>query len=122
ELCLSPVGLSAMTKMALPRMVGLVMGTRFFASATGNFAAGLIASATGGGEDVAPDRVTDVYTTVGWLAVAVGVGVSLISPLLKRLVHLDTLGDEARDLAGTATLAEPQASGVPIRPVETRPL
>ena len=119
ELCLSPVGLSAMTKMALPRMVGLIMGTWFFASATGNFAAGLIASATGGGEDVGPERVTDVYTTVGWVAVAVGVAVILISPLFKRLMHLETLGDGARDLAGRSELAEPQAAGVPIRPSET---
>jgi POT family proton-dependent oligopeptide transporter len=122
ELCLSPVGLSAMTKMALPRMVGLIMGTWFFASATGNFAAGLIASATGGGEDVGPARVTDVYTTVGWVAVAVGVGVIVISPYFKRLMHLDTLGDAGRDLAGKAALAEPQAPGVPVRRGETRPL
>jgi dipeptide/tripeptide permease len=57
ELCLSPVGLSAMTKLALPHMVGLIMGTWFFASALGNFTAGLIAQATGG-EGVKKDAVT----------------------------------------------------------------
>lgn len=112
ELCLSPVGLSAMTKMALPRMVGLIMGTWFFASATGNFAAGLIARATGGGEDVGPERVTDVYTTVGWVAIGAGVLIILISPLFKRLMHIDTLGDDEAPLAGKSEIGEPAAAGV----------
>src|SRR3546814_1274743 len=53
ELCLSPVGLSAMNRLAPAHMAGLIMGTWFFASAAGNFAAGLIAEATGaeGGEN-----------------------------------------------------------------------
>jgi len=40
ELCLSPVGLSAMNRLAPAHMASLIMGTWFFASATGNFAAG----------------------------------------------------------------------------------
>jgi proton-dependent oligopeptide transporter, POT family len=112
ELCLSPVGLSAMTKMALPRMVGLIMGTWFFASATGNFAAGLIARATGGGKDVGLERVTDVYTTVGWLAIAAGVLIVLISPLFRRLMHLDTLGADEAALAGRPEIGEPAAAGL----------
>jgi POT family proton-dependent oligopeptide transporter len=91
ELCLSPVGLSAMTKLALPHMVGLIMGTWFFASALGNFAAGLIASATGGGEELGVESVTQVYTTVGWTAVIVGVAIVAVSPFFKRLMHLDSL-------------------------------
>ncbi len=95
ELCLSPVGLSAMTKLALPHMVGLIMGTWFFASALGNFTAGLIARATGGGEELGVDQVTGVYTTVGWIAVTVGVVVIVISPFFKKLMHLESLhGDE----------------------------
>ena len=122
ELCLSPVGLSAMNRLAPAHMASLIMGTWFFASATGNFAAGLIASATGaghaGGDDSPKDVVLDVYTTVGWVAVAVGVGVLIISPLIKKLMHLDTLRDD--DLAGQAELAEPAAPG--LRPQdETRP-
>src|SRR3546814_7309993 len=54
ELCLSPVGLSAMNRLAPAHMAGLIMGTWFFASAAGNFAAGLIAAATGA--DGAGDR------------------------------------------------------------------
>lgn len=98
ELCLSPVGLSAMNRLAPAHMASLIMGTWFFASATGNFAAGLIAAATGaeGLEGEAGKAVVlDVYSTVGWYAIAIGVGVMLISPLIKRLMHLDTLTDDA---------------------------
>jgi len=93
ELCLSPVGLSAMNRLAPAHMASLIMGTWFFASATGNFAAGMIAAATGA-EGAGPDAAIKVYSTVGWLAVAVGVGIMLISPLIKKLMHLDTMKDE----------------------------
>lgn len=69
------------------------MGTWFFASATGNFAAGLISAATGA-EGTGPDGAIGVYSTVGWLAVAVGVGMILIAPIVKRLMHLDTMKDD----------------------------
>ncbi|SMF70392.1 peptide MFS transporter [Allosphingosinicella indica] len=111
ELCLSPVGLSAMNRLAPAHMASLIMGTWFFASATGNFAAGLIAAATGA-EGAGPERVTEVYSTVGWTAVAVGVAVIVISPLIKKLMHLDTLKDVDHAMAGEGELAEPQAAGV----------
>lgn len=114
ELCLSPVGLSAMNRLAPGHMASLIMGCWFFASATGNFAAGMIAAATGSeaasGSDAAQDVVLDVYTTIGWIAIAVGVGFLIISPLIKKLMHLDTLKDD-EELAGEAELAEPAAAG-----------
>ncbi len=97
ELCLSPVGLSAMTRLSVPSMVGLIMGTWFLASGAGNFVAALIAQATGSGElgDTADrDVVLDVYSNIGWLAVAVGVGLIVVSPLINRLMHLKTLKDD----------------------------
>jgi proton-dependent oligopeptide transporter, POT family len=105
ELCLSPVGLSAMNRLAPAHMASLIMGTWFFASATGNFAAGLIAAATGAegleGEAAGKEVVLDVYSTVGWVAVGVGIAVLVISPLIKKLMHLDTLRDnEDEELAG----------------------
>ncbi|MCB2048320.1 MAG: peptide MFS transporter [Novosphingobium sp.] len=122
ELCLSPVGLSAMNRLAPAHMASLIMGTWFFASATGNFAAGLIAAATGGegvGESAGKAVVLDVYSTVGWVAVGVGVVVLVISPLIRRLMHLDTLVDDnvSDDLVGEGA-GEAQAGG--IHP-ETRP-
>ncbi len=115
ELCLSPVGLSAMNRLAPAHMASLIMGTWFFASATGNFAAGLIAAATGSehgtGEGAAKEVVLDVYNNIGWISVAVGVGVLVVSPLIKRLMHLDTLKDADHAMAGEAELAEPIAPG-----------
>jgi proton-dependent oligopeptide transporter, POT family len=97
ELCLSPVGLSAMNRLAPAHMASLIMGTWFFASATGNFVAGLIAAATGSesasGEGAGQQTVLDVYSTIGWIAIGAGVAVILISPLIKKLMHLDTLKD-----------------------------
>lgn len=112
ELCLSPVGLSAMNRLAPSHMASLIMGTWFFASATGNFAAGLIA-AWAGAEGAGPERVTEVYSTVGWTAVAVGVGVIVISPLIRKLMHLDTLADDSidDDMPGQLLLGGPDAAG-----------
>ncbi len=92
ELCLSPVGLSAMNRLTPPHLASLIMGTWFFASATGNFAAGLISAATGG-EGAGPERVMEIYSNVGWLAVGVGAVMLVIAPLIRRLMHLDTLRD-----------------------------
>ena len=114
ELCLSPVGLSAMNRLSPGHMASLIMGTWFFASATGNFAAGLIAAATGGegvGEEAGKQVVLDVYTTVGWYAVGIGVVVMVISPLIKKLMHLDTIKDDALEGQSEAGL-EPQEAGV----------
>jgi POT family proton-dependent oligopeptide transporter len=99
ELCLSPVGLSAMNRLAPAHLASLIMGTWFFASATGNFVAGLIASATGSeaasGEGAGREVVMVVYSQIGWIAIGVGVAVVVISPLIKKLMHLDTLRDDA---------------------------
>ena len=110
ELCLSPVGLSAMNRLTPAHMASLIMGTWFFASATGNFAAGLISAATGG-EGGGVDRVMEVYSNVGWLAVGVGVVMVLIAPLIRRLMHLDSLKDDAPSLAGQDEIGEPIAAG-----------
>lgn len=119
ELCLSPVGLSAMNRLAPAHMASLIMGTWFFASATGNFVAGLIAAATGSeaasGEGAAKETVLAVYSQIGWIAVGVGVAVIVISPLIKRLMHLDTLRDDevGDDLLGQREgPGEPQGAGV----------
>ncbi|NCP14344.1 MAG: peptide MFS transporter [Sphingomonadales bacterium] len=119
ELCLSPVGLSAMNRLAPAPMASLIMGTWFFASATGNFAAGLIAAATGSeaasGEGAGKETVLGVYNQIGWVAIAVGVGVLLVSPLIKKLMHLDTLQDDnaGGDLEGQKGAGlEAQQAGV----------
>jgi proton-dependent oligopeptide transporter, POT family len=114
ELCLSPVGLSAMNRLSPAHLASLIMGTWFFASATGNFAAGLIAAATGseGIEEAGAEGVLEVYSTVGWTAVAVGVGMVVISPLIRKLMHLDTLRDAEPALAGQSEIGEAAAAGL----------
>ena len=124
ELCLSPVGLSAMNRLAPPHMASLIMGTWFFASATGNFAAGLIAAATGSGAvegeaAAAKEIVLSVYSRIGWVTVGVGVLLLLLAPFVRRLMHLDTLRDD-EELAGYKELAEQQAVGLFPRE-ETKP-
>ena len=98
ELCLSPVGLSAMNRLAPAHLASLIMGTWFFASATGNFAAGLISAATGSeaasGEGAGREVVMAVYSQIGWIAIGVGIAVVVISPLIKKLMHLDSLRDD----------------------------
>jgi len=115
ELCLSPVGLSAMNRLAPAHMASLIMGTWFFASATGNFVAGLISAATGSeaasGEGAAKETVLAVYSQIGWISVGVGVAVIVISPLVKKLMHLDTLKDDELEGAAAAGL-EAQEGGI----------
>ncbi len=111
ELCLSPVGLSAMTRLSTSKMVGLIMGAWFLASGAGNFAAGLIAQATAAEGPNGESQVLDVYSNVGWLAIAVGVGLIVISPLINYLMHLKTLKDD-HPLAGEGEIGEPMGPGV----------
>ena len=112
ELCLSPVGLSAMNRLAPATMASLIMGSWFFATAGGNFLAGVIGAATGGHDgEMTRDALLGVYAQIGYITIGIGVAVLAISPLVKKLMHMDTLRDDD-DLAGQAELAEPQAAGV----------
>lgn len=95
ELCLSPVGLSMVTKLSVPRVVGMMMGAWFLASGFGNYVAGAIAASTGaetvGGEivDLAAAKATyaAVYLKVAWVAIGIAAGVFVLSPFLKRFGH-----------------------------------
>lgn len=115
ELCLSPVGLSAMNRLAPRHLASLIMGAWFFATAGGNYVAGMIGAATGG-EDGAMTReaTLSIYQTIGLVAMGVGVVVIAVSVFVKRLMHLDTLADDdvGDDMYGQSELAEPQAAGV----------
>ena len=111
ELCLSPVGLSAMNRLAPAYMASLIMGAWFYMTAVGNFVAGKIGEATGGhGGEMTRESTLAIYDKIGWISVGVGVIVLGLSPIVKRWMHLDTLRDD-RDLAGDRELGEPQAAG-----------
>ena len=100
ELCLSPVGLSMVTKLAPARIVSTVMGAWFLATAFSNYLAGIIATFTGvshegGGEGAIPppSETVSVYGTVFGQIAITAVASSLIlfalAPLLTRWMHLD---------------------------------
>jgi POT family proton-dependent oligopeptide transporter len=100
ELCLSPVGLSAMNRLAPKFLASLIMGAWFYMTAVGNFVAGKIGEATGGHDgEMSKQGLLDVYEMFGWISVGVAVVVLLLSPIVKRWMHLDTLGRED-ELAG----------------------
>jgi proton-dependent oligopeptide transporter, POT family len=63
ELCLSPVGLSAMNRLAPKHLASLIMGAWFYMTAVGNFVAGKIGEATGGhdGEMTKDDQGSDAF-------------------------------------------------------------
>ncbi|HXG81822.1 MAG TPA: oligopeptide:H+ symporter, partial [Sphingomicrobium sp.] len=111
ELCLSPVGLSAMNRLAPSFLASLIMGAWFYMTAVGNFVAGKIGEATGGHDgEMSKQGLLDIYELFGWISIGVAVGVLALSPIVKRWMHLDTLRD-TRDLAGDRELGEPQAAG-----------
>ena len=97
ELMLSPVGLSAVTKLAPAQVVGMTMGAWFLYSGLSNFLAGVIARSTGsetiGGQltDMAAAKATyvSVYSSVGYIGVGIAVGMLLISPLIKSWMKTD---------------------------------
>ncbi len=94
ELCLSPVGLSAMARLSPIHLASFVMGAWFYMSAVGNFVAGKIGEATGGeGGEMSKGLVLSIYQEIGLIAVGVGVVVLALSPIVKRWMHLDTLED-----------------------------
>ncbi|HSQ94522.1 MAG TPA: peptide MFS transporter [Croceibacterium sp.] len=114
ELCLSPVGLSAMNRLAPRYMASLIMGAWFFATAGGEFVAGKIGQAIGGaGGAMTKEASLAMYAKIGWIGLGLGVAVLVVAPLVKRLMHLETLRDDAGDdLLGQAEAGEPQIAGV----------
>lgn len=95
ELCLSPVGLSAVTKLAIHRVVGLSMGVWFLATALsetlamrlGKLAA--IDSHSGELNSVSDNLIiyTQLFEFLMWIGIGTGIVILLISPLLKRGMH-----------------------------------
>jgi POT family proton-dependent oligopeptide transporter len=98
ELCLSPVGLSAMTRLAPLHLGSFIMGAWFYMTAVGSFVAGRIGEATGGQSGVMSKELTlEIYSTIGWVTIGIAFVVLALSPIVKRWMHLDTLGDGTPD-------------------------
>lgn len=92
ELCLSPIGLSMVTKLSPAKMVSLMMGIWFFASAIGEFLAGKIGSLMSVPEEVLSKNdpilslpyYADVIQKIGIASVVIGILLILTVPFLKR--------------------------------------
>lgn len=92
ELCLSPIGLSAMTRLAPKRMFGIIMGLWFLASAYGQYFAGILGAGMASvDENASPQEklqgYTDGYMQLTLYAAGFGVLLILVSPLVRKLMH-----------------------------------
>ena len=94
ELCLSPIGLSMVTKLAAEKETGLAMGGWFLSIAMAQYVAGLFAAiASGGGaaahgaEGVGMTQYADTYMLLFWIGTAFGAAYLVCAPLINRLMH-----------------------------------
>jgi POT family proton-dependent oligopeptide transporter len=81
ELCVSPVGLSSVTKLAPRRLTGQMMGTWFLAASLGNLLAGLLAGELRS-ENL--DRMPVQYFQMAVLPLAAGIGLALLARPIKK--------------------------------------
>jgi POT family proton-dependent oligopeptide transporter len=95
ELCISPVGLSMITKLSIARVVGLMMGVWFLSISVAQYFAGIVAQfasvETVGGQvtnlKVSLDTYTHTFTTIAWIAIGAGVLLFLLSWPLQKWMH-----------------------------------
>ncbi|WP_445145970.1 peptide MFS transporter [Dyella sp. Tek66A03] len=87
ELCLSPIGLSMVTKLAPVRLVGLAMGGWFLSTAIGNNLSGLFAGHISGASGMTVASALGGFTFSFYLLAGAGVLLFLIAPLINRLMH-----------------------------------
>jgi len=92
ELCLSPIGLSIITKLSPKRLVGMMMGMWFLASAYGQYVAGLLGAGMSSPNENASltDKLmsyTDGYYQLAIYSAVAGVVLILLSPFVKKLMQ-----------------------------------
>lgn len=102
ELCLSPVGLSSMTKLSPRRYVGQMMGIWFLASAVGNLIGGLV------GGHVDPEKLEQMpqlftYTTLSLVIAAVVLGLLAI-PITRMMRNVSDEEQGVIEEKGTASI------------------
>jgi POT family proton-dependent oligopeptide transporter len=87
ELCLSPIGLSMVTKLAPTRLVGLGMGGWFLSTGIGNNLSGIFASMVSGEKGMTVTSALSGYTFGFYALIGSGVLLFLIAPLIQKLMH-----------------------------------
>ena len=87
ELCLSPIGLSMVTKLAPVRLVGFAMGGWFLSTGIGNNLSGIFAGHVSGKTGMTVASALSGFTFSFWLLAVAGGLLFLIAPLINRLMH-----------------------------------
>jgi len=87
ELCLSPIGLSMVTKLAPIRVVGLAMGGWFLSTAIGNNLSGLLAGHISGESGMTVASALSGFSFSFELLIGAGILLFLIAPLINKLMH-----------------------------------
>ncbi len=95
ELCISPVGLSMITKLSIARIVGMMMGVWFLSISVAQYVAGMVAQVasveTVGGQvtnlKVSLDTYSGTFTTIGEFSIGIGLLLLLVSIPLKKIMH-----------------------------------
>ena len=95
ELCLSPIGLAAVTQLSVPSVVGFMMGAYWLATSLSEQAAALFGSfaaldiAEGAKIDIADAKLKygSLFDHMLWLGLGAAVVALLLSPLIKRWMH-----------------------------------
>ena len=92
ELCLSPIGMSAMTKLSPQKTQAVIMGMWFLASAYGQYFAGLLGANIAGASENSSNLeklfiYCDGYKQLAIYALVAGVVMILISPFVKKLMQ-----------------------------------
>jgi POT family proton-dependent oligopeptide transporter len=87
ELCLSPIGLSMVTKLAPTRLVGLGMGGWFLSTGIGNNLSGIFASHVSGESGMSVASALSGYNFGFWSLVIGGALLFLLAPLIQKLMH-----------------------------------
>ena len=91
ELCLSPIGLSIMTKLSPKSLQGVMMGMWFLASAYGQYVAGILGAgmALPNPNASSADKLisyTDGYSQLALYALIAGVVLIAIAPQVRKLM------------------------------------
>ncbi|MFT5758491.1 MAG: POT family proton-dependent oligopeptide transporter [Alteromonadaceae bacterium] len=86
ELCLSPIGLSMVTKLAPLKYTSLLMGIWFFFTALSNWLAGFIGSFVGEGQEMVENAST-IFMSVGIAALVTGIVIFLSAGKLVEWMH-----------------------------------
>ncbi|MEY3422737.1 MAG: hypothetical protein RIR48_3066 [Bacteroidota bacterium] len=92
ELCLSPIGMSIMTKLAPQKLQAIMMGMWFLASAYGQYFAGILGANISDASENADNynkllAYTDGYQQLAIYALVAGVVLIAISPFVRKLMQ-----------------------------------